>query len=69
MRNAAECGCGCGHGFDHGHGHRMFLHIHDKFCRRFISKEETKEQLEKYEDELKKELNGVGERIRDIESK
>lgn len=39
------------------------------FFRRFISVEEEIERLEKYRDQLKRELQGVEERIQDQRSK
>jgi len=55
-----DCGCGCG---ARHHGHRR-LHV-----RRFLTKEEKIEKLESYAEELKKELSGVQERIRELRSK
>jgi len=43
-----------------GHGHGF---------RRFFSTQEKLESLENYRDQLKKELTGVEERIREWESK
>jgi len=37
--------------------------------RHFISKDEEKECLKKYEDKLKKELKGVEERIQELKNK
>lgn len=49
------CGCcGCGCG---------------PFFRRFVSREEEIERMEKYRDQLKRELQGAEERIRDLRSK
>jgi hypothetical protein len=36
------------------------------FVRRFISKEEKTEYLERYKEELEKEIAGVNERIQEI---
>lgn len=50
-----NCGCcGCGCG---------------TFSRRFISAKEELERLEHYKDELKKELAGVEERIKELKGK
>ncbi len=47
-----NCGCcGCGCG---------------PFFRRFITEKEKKERLEEYKEQLKKELEGVEERIQEI---
>ena len=54
------CDCGCPVGYGHGHGHNMT-------SRCFISKQEARERLEQYEDQLKKELAGVRERIQELE--
>jgi FtsZ-binding cell division protein ZapB len=35
--------------------------------RCFVSKQETKEKLEQYEDQLKKEFAGVRERIQELQ--
>ena len=48
---AGGCTCGCGGGM---------------FFRRFISAEEEKERLEEYEAQLKKELKGVEESIKEL---
>ena len=48
-RGGGQCGCGCG-GFFHRH---------------YFSRQEEKERLEEYRDELKKELAGVEERLRE----
>lgn len=54
---AYEHGCCCGP--QHGHGMSF---------RHFVSQGERKEFLKHYEDELKKELAGVEERIKEIEN-
>jgi len=54
--HAGPCSCGCCSG-------------HGAFVRRFISKEEKRERLEEYRDQLKKELAGVEERIQELECK
>ena len=61
MASPADCGCDRGYpvGYGHGHGHGVAL-------RCFMSKQETKEKLEQYEDQLKKELAGVRERIQEL---
>lgn len=52
--NCGCCGCGCGCG---------------TFFRRFISAKEEEERLEEYRDQLKKELEGVEERIQELKRK
>ena len=59
MASPADCGCDCGYPVGYGHGHGMVM-------RCFMSKQETKEKLEQYEDQLKKELAGVRERIQEL---
>lgn len=39
------------------------------FFRRFLSKEEEKERLEEYRDQLKKEIKGVEECIQELKRK
>ena len=52
-----ECNCGCcGCGCE-------------TFSRRFISQAEEKERLEGYANQLKKELTGVEERIKELKGK
>lgn len=48
------CGCGCGCG---------------PLFRCFYSSEETHERLERYRNQLEKELSGVEERIKELEGK
>jgi hypothetical protein len=59
MASPADCGCDCGYPVGYGHGHAIAM-------RCFMSKQETKEKLEQYEDQLKKELAGVRERIQEL---
>ena len=61
MANPADCGCSCCCSQEHGHSHGMHF-------RHFASKQEMKERLEHYEDQLKKELAGVEERIHELEN-
>ena len=61
MCNSTAYGHGCCCGPQHGHSHGMSF-------RHFISRDERKEFLKHYEDELKKELDGVAERIKEIEN-
>jgi hypothetical protein len=51
-----ECGCGMGH---HGHGN---------FARRFMTKAEKTERLEKYIEELKNELAGAQEHLKELKA-
>jgi hypothetical protein len=62
MASPADRGCDCGYpvGYGHSHGHGMAF-------RCFVSKQETKEKLEQYEDQLKKEFAGVRERIQELQ--
>jgi len=39
------------------------------FLRRFYSSKETQEMLKEYKEQLKKELDGVDERIRELKTK
>ena len=50
-RVSAGCTCGCGCG---------------PSFRRFYSSQEERERLERYKDELKKELEGVEERLGEL---
>ena len=52
-----ECGCGVNH---HEYGH---FHV-----RQFLTKEEKVKKLERYAEELKKELAAVEERIKELRS-
>jgi len=54
-RHDAFCGCGI-HGHEHG------------YRRRFLTKAEKTEKLKNYAEELKKELEAVEERIKEIQS-
>ena len=56
--HGSDCGCGCC--CEHGEG---------GFHRRFMTKKEQKERLEKYREELENELQGVKERIKDLGGK
>jgi predicted transcriptional regulator len=51
---AESCGCGC---HEESHGHHK---------RRFLTKEEKIEKLQKYAEELQKELAAVQEHIREL---
>lgn len=55
-----DCGCGGTAGGRHGHGPSF---------RRFYSAEEERARLESYREELKKEMEGVQERIDKLERK
>ena len=50
------CCCGGMHGYKHG------------YRRRFITKAEKTEKLKNYAEELRKELKGVEERIKEMQS-
>jgi len=51
-RGEGQCGCGCGGG--------GFFHRH------YFSRQEEREWLEEYREELKKELAGVEERLKGL---
>jgi len=60
-----ECGCGCGphhheEGFEHWPRH--------KHGRRFLTKAEKVEKLKSYAEELRKELQAVEEKIKELKS-
>ena len=55
--NTFPCGCGC--------GCTCGCWMSDSILRRFRSRREEKEMLEEYRDELKRELEGVEERIKE----
>jgi hypothetical protein len=50
----------CWHGGSHGYG---------EFARRFLTREEKIKKLEEYAQELKNELAGVQERIKELKTK
>ncbi len=56
LHGLSECDCFCGPG----------LGI---FLRRYMSSEEEQEKLEAYKDQLEKELEGVEERIKELDKK
>ena len=53
-QEAESCGCGC---HDESHGHHK---------RRFLTKEEKIEKLQKYAEELEKELAAVQEHLKEL---
>jgi hypothetical protein len=57
--HGGECGCGCPCCGGGSGGMR----------RHFMTKKEQKEQLEKYREALENELQGVKERIKDLDRK
>lgn len=57
-RGYSGYGCGIGH-HGHGHGH---------FARRFMTKAEKTEKLEKYIEELKNELAGAQEHLKGLKA-
>jgi hypothetical protein len=61
-----ECGCGQHHGYG-GYGCCMGHHGHG-FARRFMTKAEKIEKLESYIEQLKNELAGVQERLRELKA-
>jgi len=61
MAHPDACGYGCCCGQEYSHSHDMSF-------RRFASRQERKDCLEQYADQLKKELAGVEERIQEIET-
>ena len=54
-RHGSYCGCGM-HGYEHG------------YRRRFLTKAEKTEKLKNYAEELKKELEAVEEKIKEMQS-
>ncbi len=56
-------GCSCG---DDKHGHKAVASHCCGPTRHFISKAERRESLEKYRDQLKKELTGLEEHLQDL---
>ena len=52
--------------FHHGWGCCCCGHGYERFPRRFLSPAEEKKELEKYLDELQKELAGVEEMLKKI---
>ena len=63
-----ECGCGMHHGrHDAFWGCGMHGHEHG-YRRRFLTKAEKTEKLKNYAEELKKELDAVEEKIKEMQS-
>ena len=63
-----ECGCGMHHGrHDDYCGCGMHGHEHG-YRRRFLTKAEKAERLKNYAEELRKELKGVEERLKELQS-
>jgi hypothetical protein len=63
-----ECGCGMHHGkHDDYYGCGMRGHEHG-YRRRFLTKAEKTEKLKNYAEELKKELEAVEEKIKEMQS-
>jgi len=63
-----------GHGEEHhGYGRHCWHGDHHygygQFTRRFLTKEEKTKKLEEYAQELKNELAGVQERIKELKAK
>jgi len=56
------------HGEHQGHGKHCH-HRYGHFNRRFLTKEEKIKKLEEYAQELKNELVGVEERIKELKTK
>jgi len=53
-----------GHSHGHGHGFCCFPHT-----RHFLSRKEKKENLERYREQLKKEIDGIDEHLKGHEGK
>lgn len=62
MCRCCICGCGPAH---HREGHLKKHRF--GYRRRFLTKAERAEKLEKYAEELRKELEAVEERIKELE--
>ena len=63
-----ECGCGMHHG-RHDDYCGCGMHRHDQsYRRRFLTKAEKTEKLKNYAEELKKELEAVEEKIKEMQS-
>ncbi|MBM3307589.1 MAG: DUF5320 domain-containing protein [Candidatus Eisenbacteria bacterium] len=63
------CETGGGHGMSHGRGSDdccCCCGCGASFHRRFISRKEEREMLERYRDELKLELQGLEERLKEL---
>jgi hypothetical protein len=63
-----ECGCGMHHG-----RHDMYcgcgVHEHEQgYRRRFLTRAERIEKLKNYAEELRKELKGVEEKLKEMQS-
>ena len=63
-----ECGCGMHHG-RHDSYCGCGMHGHEQgYRRRFITKAEKTENLKNYAEELRKELKGVEEKLKEMQS-
>ena len=63
-----ECGCGMHHGRHYGYC-CCGMHGHEQgYRRRFLTKAEKTEKLKDYAEELRKELKGVEEKIKEMQS-
>ncbi|MGA2310138.1 MAG: hypothetical protein ABSG57_11415 [Candidatus Bathyarchaeia archaeon] len=63
-----ECGCGMHHG-RHDSYCGCGMHEHEQgYRRRFLTKGEKTEKLKNYAEELKKELEAVEEKIKEMQS-
>jgi hypothetical protein len=62
-----ECGCGMHHGRHHGYC-GCGMHGQEGYRRRFLTKAEKTEKLKDYAEELKKELEAVEEKIKEMQS-
>ena len=63
-----ECGCGMHHG-RHEDYCGCGMHGHEQgYRRRFLTKAEKNEKLKNYAEELRKELKGVEEKLKEMQS-
>ena len=63
-----DCGCGMHHG-RHDDYCGCGMHEHEQgYRRRFLTKAEKTERLKSYAEELRKELKGVEEKLKEMQS-
>jgi len=63
-----DCGCGMHH-WRHDNYCGCGMHEHEQgYRRRFLTKAEKTERLKNYAEELRKELKGVEEKLKEMQS-